>query len=207
MTTEGKTFEIGMSYVLMNSTLPFAYLRAIGTYIECSGLDDCSICANLFGENTCRQVQCQESTWIVIGINILQTIVKEISRNTTLTPGSLIHILRELQVASQEKNNGKFKESFSRFMECIEDIKIDFALEDVKSENEGNSMFRFISCYLEMLSHLLDYICASRARDWNIHLSSLQKMTPAIIMMDHIKYRRWIPVYLADMIELKNSDV
>ena len=59
-------------------------------------------------------------------------------------------------------------------------------------------MFRFISCYLEIISHLVD---------WNLHLSSLQKMLPAIIMMDRIKYRRWIPVYLADVIELKNSDV
>ena len=38
------------------------------------------------------RVQCHESTWIVISINILQTIVNEISRNTTLTPSSLINI-------------------------------------------------------------------------------------------------------------------
>ena len=135
--------------------IAFAYLRAIVTYIECS--DDCWIRANLFGENTCRQVltcarfnraiQCHGSTWIVISIHILQTIVNEISRNTTLTPSALIKILRELQVASQEKNDDKFKESFSKFIDYIEDIKIDPALEDFKSEKEGNSMFRFISCY------------------------------------------------------------
>ena len=106
-----------------------------------------------------------------------------------------------------KKKRWKFIESFSKFIACIEDIKIDSALEDFKSEKEGNFMFHFISCYLEMLSHIFDFIYASRARDWNLHLSSLQKMMPAIMMMDRVKYRRWIPVYLADMIELKNSDV
>ena len=88
--------------------IAFAYFRAIGTYIECFGLDDCWMRANLFEENTYRQVltrarsnraiQYHESTWISISINILQTIVNEISRNRTLTPSSLINILRELQV-------------------------------------------------------------------------------------------------------------
>ena len=32
-------------------------------------------------------------------------------------------------------------------------------------------------------------------------------MMPAVIMMDRIKYRRWVPVYLADMVALKNNDV
>ena len=42
--------------------------------------------------------------------------------------------------------------------------------------------------------------------NWKLHLSSLQSMMPAIIMMDRIKYRRWIPVHLADMIALKTND-
>ena len=86
-------------------------------------------------------------------------------------------------------------------------LKLILLLKTLNLKKEGNSMFRFMSCYLEMLSHLFDFVYASRARDWNLHLSSLQKMMPAIIIMDRIKYRRWKPAYLPDMIELKNGDV
>ena len=80
-------------------------------------------------------------------------------------------------------------------------------LKTLNLKKKETPCFVFISCYLEMLLHLLDFIYASRARDWNLHISSLQKMIPVIIMMDRIPSRRWIPVYLADMIELKNNDV
>ena len=178
--------------------ITFAYLRAIGTYIESSGLDDCWTRAKLFGDNTCRQVltcarlnralQCHESIWIAISIHVLQTIVTKNLSTSHLASNSLVNILSDMQVASQEKNDVKFKESFKGFIDCIDDIKIDSALEDYKSEKEANSMFRYICCYLEMLSHLFDFIYASRARNWKLHLSSLQNMMPAIIMMDRIKY-------------------
>ena len=192
----------------------FADLRAIGTFIECSGVDDAWVRADLFGENTCKQVmncsrmnravQCHESTWIAISISILQTIVNNSSGNN-LTPPLLINILGELQIASQGKNEAEFKKLFSKFVDCIKDIKIDFCLENFKSLREGKSMFQFICCYLEILSSLFYFIYASRARNWDLHLSSLQNIMPAIIMMGRIKYRRWGPVYLADMIGLKTA--
>ena len=141
----------------------FAYLKAIGTFIECSGLDDAWVRANLFGENTCNQaLQCHESTWIAISISILQTIVNNSSGNN-LTPSVLINILGELQIASQGKNEAEFKKIFSKFVDCIKDIKIYFCLENFKFLREGNSMFQFICCYLEMLSYLFYFIYASRA--------------------------------------------
>jgi hypothetical protein len=193
----------------------FAYLRAIGTYVGCSGIDDIWIHANLFGENTCRQVltcarmnraiECHESTWVAITISILQSIVKN-SDEVTLASAELIKVMGELQTASHENNHLKFKESFGKFVDCIQHINIDALLDDFKAKMEGNSMFRFIYSYLEMLSYLFDFIYASRARNWDLHLSSLQKMIPGIIMMDRIKYRRWLPVYLADMVALREND-
>ena len=86
-----------------------------------------------------RAIQCHESTWIVISINILQTIVNEISRNTTLAPSSLINILRELQVANEEK-----KDCFSKFIDCIEYIKVDVSFYILLFRNA----FAFIRLYL-----------------------------------------------------------
>ena len=109
-----------------------------------------------------RALQCHESTWIAISIVILQTIVNNSSGNN-LTPPLLINILEELQIASQGKNEAEFKKIFSKFVGSINDIKIDFCLENFKSLREGNSMFQFICCDLEMLSYLFYFIYASRA--------------------------------------------
>ena len=57
--------------------------------------------------------------------------------------------------------------------------------------------------YIDIVSILFDLIYASRARNWIKHLSALTKMMPAIIMMDRIKYRRMMSVYLREM---KNLD-
>ena len=50
------------------------------------------------------------------------------------------------------------------------------------------------------------FVHASRFKNWLMHLSAVDQMIPAIIAMDRIKYRRMLPVYLADMLQLEHDD-
>ena len=57
-----------------------------------------------------------------------------------------------------------------------------------------------------MVERLLIFIHASRSRNWELHLSSTEELVRDITSMDRIKYRRMLPVYLAEMYTLKRMD-
>ena len=59
---------------------------------------------------------------------------------------------------------------------------------------------------MSMVQTLLKFIYASRARNWRMHLSAVKDMLPTIVSMDRIKYRRMLPVYLSDMVNIETSD-
>ena len=63
-----------------------------------------------------------------------------------------------------------------------------------------------ISTYMRMVERLLIFIHASRSRNWELHLSSTEELVRDITSMDRIKYRRMLPVYLAEMYALKRTD-
>ena len=69
-----------------------------------------------------------------------------------------------------------------------------------------NVEFQFLEIPIDMVSILFDLIYSSRARNWIMHLSALTKMIPAIIMMDRIKYRRMMSVYLTEMKNLEHNN-
>ena len=53
---------------------------------------------------------------------------------------------------------------------------------------------------------LFEFIASSSSCNWIMHLSALKYIMSLIIIMNHIKYRRMLPTYLADMLYLKKSD-
>ena len=50
-----------------------------------------------------------------------------------------------------------------------------------------------------MVGTLLHYIRAKRVGNWDLHLSSVVKMTPYMFAYDHTNYARWMSVYVCDM--------
>ncbi|ESO84058.1 hypothetical protein LOTGIDRAFT_155372 [Lottia gigantea] len=64
----------------------------------------------------------------------------------------------------------------------------------------------FLRVYMRMIERLLLFIQATRQRDWKLHLEASTLMCQDICSMDRIKYRRMLPVYIADMKRLKQSD-
>ena len=57
-----------------------------------------------------------------------------------------------------------------------------------------------------MVSVLLEFINASRSRNWLVHLNTLEEIIPYVTSMDRIKYHRMLPVYLSDMRALEERD-
>ena len=56
-----------------------------------------------------------------------------------------------------------------------------------------------------MVQRLLTFIEASRTRNWLLHISSAEEITKDIIYMDRIKYRKAMPVFIAEMRNLEHT--
>ena len=65
--------------------------------------------------------------------------------------------------------------------------------------------FSFWQSYVEMISVLLHFIRCTRCSDWEGHLSTLDLMAPWFFAYDHVNYSRYVPVYLKEMRELKQT--
>ena len=79
-------------------------------------------------------------------------------------------------------------------------------LKEFDDERQGNLQYKMVSTYMRMVERLLIFIHASRSRNWELHLCSTEELVRDITSMDRIKYRRMLPVYLAEMYALKRTD-
>ena len=75
-----------------------------------------------------------------------------------------------------------------------------------RQSKASNLQFEFFTIYTNMVRRLLEFIQASRARNWMQHLSAGEALMKDIISMDRIKYKKGFLVYLADMKNLQNSN-
>ena len=65
---------------------------------------------------------------------------------------------------------------------------------------------RFYRNYMSMFETLLLFIRASRQQCWGLHLEALNAMVLYFFAFDMLNYARLTPVYLSQMIELKEKD-
>ena len=190
----------------------FALIRAIGTYIESSGIDDAWKKSGLFGDNTVKQilgctkmkraVQAHECTLVVFYIFFIRDLLLSMSENVLNRVEDLKSLISELRSSDIHTIQNAFK----TLSEWLSESTFKEKFEDFKRKLVQNAESHFILNYIEMVSVLLKFIHASRSRDWIMHLSSVKDMIPFITAMDRIKYRRLLPVYLADMKKLKDTD-
>ena len=63
--------------------------------------------------------------------------------------------------------------------------------------------YKWIRQYMRMIERLLTFIQSTRNGNWQLYLSSLEDICKDIFSMDSIKYKRLLPVYVAEMSGLK----
>ena len=73
---------------------------------------------------------------------------------------------------------------------------------DRKMENQA----RYYRNYMAAFEILLLFIRASRQQSWELHLKALNEMVPYFFPFDMLNYARLTPVYLPQMIQLKEKD-
>ena len=67
-------------------------------------------------------------------------------------------------------------------------------------------MFKVVRQYMRMVMEMMTFIRAVRTGDWALHLEALEVFTKYFFAHDMLNYARMIPVYLAEMHMLEESD-
>ena len=79
---------------------------------------------------------------------------------------------------------------------------------EVKAEFDSSlrNIGKFLRNFMKMVENLLLFIRASREGNWKLHLASLDSFVKDFFAHDLHNYARYIPIYLAEMCSLEESD-
>ena len=71
------------------------------------------------------------------------------------------------------------------------------------SKAELHPQFKFWLLILQLELEVLAFGRAIREGDFKLYVDALTKIVPWFFALDHTNYARWVPVYLRDMVALK----
>ena len=69
-----------------------------------------------------------------------------------------------------------------------------------------NNQAKFYRIYMNLFETILLFIRATREESWKLHLRSLHELCPYFFSFDMVNYSRMTPVYLSQMMDLKENE-
>ena len=189
-----------------------AALRAIGAYIDNSGIDTCWIESELYGPSTVKQIlggnhMKRAQTAHMITLQALFMMYHEaVMVEDPNSHQSLEESITQLSDACANGSKEAVKEAHDRLVSTIESQKIIEKMDVFDKEKEKSPLFKIVRQYMRMVMEMMTFIRAVRTGDWALHLEALEVFTKYFFAHDMLNYARMIPVYLAEMHMLEESD-
>lgn len=198
--------RLGGFHIAMN------FMKAIGQYMESSGLGDAWVESGVFGETTANHMLAgnaynkairghkltYESLWRILWPKFLAWA----EENEKPLDKNLLTSVRDVVDKFSNKDD-EVTDSFIALVELIAPV-LGLLKEFDKSQSQ-NPTFKYWRQYMDMVSILMGFIRADREGNWSLHLEMFGKMLPWFALYDHYNYTRWGSVYLADMKALPSS--
>jgi len=88
----------------------------------------------------------------------------------------------------------------------MEQEEVQLRLDQFDEQHKDNPMFIMTSRYMDMAITHLEFIRATRAGIWRLHLSSLESLCKYFFAHNRLKYAQMVPLYIADMYALIDND-
>lgn len=190
-----------------------AQLRTIGSFIENSGIDLCWSEADVYGPTTVKQILDGNHVKRGEQAHTLTLQAFFILYQRAFFSGQDPEIVKEIEECAKQLGKAcdtgskeEVERASARMLEVLESLDV---IEKMKIFEEDNSQvpeFRVFRYYMRMIMEMLLFIRAVRTGDWRLHLTSLQMFTKYFFAHDRINYARMIPLYLAEMQMLPESD-
>lgn len=182
-----------------------AALKCLGKYIEGSGIDTAWQVSGMYGSATVSQIiegrhiyrGIQAHTVTLIALYYLKIHSDIFSNEERQTIETKISNIDESDVDS-------FKQSILNMQQDFGSCEI---LKKLQLKVPSRKTATFLDNYTSQIMNLLNYIGATRNKNWLQHLSTNNDMSVYFHAHDQTNYSKWAVLYLADMLELQSTDI
>ena len=192
-----------------------AALRALGTSIENSGIDDSWIEADVYGSATTRQIlKCTHykrslTAHIYSYVALYEMAMEEFFKDNPHPKDVCLEATVGIKDACSEVNKHTRAESVkcanTHLLQTLANNDVMNKFQDWEVQRSENAMFRSMMMYLHRVETILFFVAASRNADLNLHLQAGEALNKLYFAMNRIKYKGLWPRYIADMHALKND--
>ena len=192
-----------------------AALRALGTSVENSGIDDAWIEADVYGPATTRQIlKCTHYkrslrahiySYVALYELVLEEFFKEYPQQKRMCLKATGQVLSNCSVKDKTRKAESAKQANNALIEDLNDLQFVEAFECWQACRAKNAMFRSIMNYLHRVESILFFVAASRSADLILHMQAAEELSKLFFTFDRIKYMRLWPRYIADMQELRTK--
>lgn len=114
--------------------------------------------------------------------------------------------LRDLADACRKGDSCDVAEMHRTLLDSMEQEEVQRRLDQFDEQHKDNPMFIMASRYMDMVITLLEFIRATQAGIWRLHLLSLESLCKYFFAHNILKYTQMVPLYIADMYALKDND-
>ena len=189
-----------------------AQLRTIGSYMDCSGLDLCWIEANLYGTSIMKQII--EGRHVKRGVTAhlttLQALFTLYAEAFFQDKADLLYDYAEkadkLNKACGNASDEEIQRAHEDMGHAIESSGLLNQMSGFNDDVANRPLAKAIRQYMKMVLAMITYIRAVRTGDWILHLDATETFVKYFFAHDKLNYARMLPVYLADMKALAQSD-
>lgn len=189
-----------------------AQLRTIGAFIENSGLDTCWIESELYGPATVKQIingnhVKRGETAHMITLQALFVLYQEaFFQQDPDSYRCLEQLTKQLGDVCINGSKEQVEEVHSKLVQAIESKKIMEKMKVFDTAQDKIPLFKVVRQYMKMVMEMMTFIRSVRTGDWALHLEALEMFTNYFFAHDRLNYARMIPVYLAEMQMLHETD-
>ena len=113
---------------------------------------------------------------------------------------------KQLGKACEKGTKAEVEEANARMVEGMKILDVMGKMKTFEQRNNQNPEFQVFLCYMRMVMEMMLFIRAVQTGDRQLHLTSLQLFTKYFFAHDRLNYARMIPLYLAEMQTLQQSD-
>ena len=184
----------------------------IGAYIEDSGIDSCWEESGIFGVGAVNAIL--EGKHVKRGICAhlvtIQALLTLYSQSCFDNNKEIyLHCLKyadNLNSACCSNDKDAMRKTCDEMQKQFASCNIHARMKYLDEKNGNNPMFAFTRQYMVLILEMLVFLKSVRIADWELHLASLKSFCKYFFAFDKYVYARLIPLYIADMQQVKVND-
>ena len=187
-----------------------AALRALGSSIENSGIDEAWLEADVYGPATTRQIlKCTHYkrslcahiyTYTALYEMALEVFYKD---NPSLKQSCTKAANNVQEACHNAEHTTSVKQANTNILHFLADNKVFEKFQDWEKQKSKNAMFKSMMNYLHRVETILHFVAATRNADIHLHLEAGENLSRMFFAMDRLKHKRLWPRYISDMQSLK----